>query len=207
MRTLTAGARRAAAAAVLLVAAGSAAACTPDPGGAPATTSTTSTTASTTTTTTIPTYAVPQTSLQAGSFSAAIPSVNVSYLGCGGSYNPPAVTLTGPSVNIPAQTVQGAGVVTLPNVTATLAAASVNLSSFRLSCGFLSYSTGVTLEYGAVTATPSATVNLDNGAVAIGSTTLRINGKLKFPGLGGLSVNLPGFDVTVPGFGATVPLN
>ena len=168
---------------------------------------TTTTTTSTTTTTTIPTYTVPRTTLQAGSFSASIPSVNVSYLGCGGSYNPPGVTLTGPSVNIPAQTIQGAGVVTLPNVSATLAAASVNLSSFRLSCGFLSYSTGVTLEYSAVTASPSATVNLDNGAVSIGSTTLRINGRLKFPGLGGLSVNLPGFNVTVPGFGATVPLN
>lgn len=205
MRSITKGARRAAAAAALLVAVGSAAACAPDPGTAPATTTTT--TVATTTTTTVPTYSVPQTSLQAGSFSASIPSVNVSYLGCGGSYNPPGVTLTGPSVNIPAQTIQGAGVVTLPNVSATLAAASVNLSSFRLSCGFLSYSTGVTLEYSAVTASPSATVNLDTGAVSIGSTTLRINGRLKFPGLGGLSVNLPGFDVTVPGFGATVPLN
>ena len=204
MRSMTKGARRAAAAAVLLVAVGSAAACTPDPGMAPATTTTTTTS---TTTTTIPTYTVPRTTLQAGSFSASIPSVNVSYLGCGGTYNPPAVTFNGPSVNIPAQTIQGAGVVTLPNVSATLAAASVNLSSFRLSCGFLSYSTGVTLEYSAVTASPSATVNLDNGAVSIGSTTLRINGKLKFPGLGGLSVNLPGFNVTVPGFGATVPLN
>lgn len=204
MRSMTKGARRAAAAAVLLVAVGSAAACTPDPGMAPATTTTTTTS---TTTTTIPTYTVPRTTLQAGSFSASIPSVNVSYLGCGGSYNPPGVTLTGPSVNIPAQTIQGAGVVTLPNVSATLAAASVNLSSFRLSCGFLSYSTGVTLEYSAVTASPSATVNLDTGAVSIGSTTLRINGRLKFPGLGGLSVNLPGFDVTVPGFGGTVPLN
>jgi len=204
---MTKGARRAAAAAVLLVAVGSAAACTPDPGMAPATTTTTTSTTTSTTTTTIPTYTVPRTTLQAGSFSASIPSVNVSYLGCGGSYNPPGVTLTGPSVNIPAQTIQGAGVVTLPNVSATLAAASVNLSSFRLSCGFLSYSTGVTLEYSAVTASPSATVNLDNGAVSIGSTTLRINGRLKFPGLGGLSVNLPGFNVTVPGFGATVPLN
>ena len=43
--------------------------------------------------------------------------------------------------------------------------------------------------------------------MSVGSTTLRINGKLKFPGLGGLSINLPGFDVTVPGFGATIPLN
>ena len=206
MRSMTKGARRAAAAAVLLLAVGTSAACTADPGTAPAATTTTTTT-STTTTTTIPTFSIPHTTLQAGSFSAAIPSVNVSYLGCGGSYNPPAITLTGPSVDIPAQTIQGAGVVTLPNVSATLAAASVNLSSFRLSCGFLSYSTGVTLEYSAVTATPSATVNLDNGAVSIGSTTLRINGRLKFPGLGGLSVNLPGFDVTVPGFGATVPLN
>ena len=204
MRSMTKGARRAAAAAVLLVAVGTSAACTADPGTAPATTTTTT---STTTTTTIPTYSIPQTTLQAGSFSASIPSVNVSYLGCGGSYNPPGVTLTGPSVNIPAQTIRGAGVVTLPNVSATLAAASVNLSSFRLSCGFLSYSTGVTLEYSAVTASPSATVNLDTGAVSIGSTTLRINGRLKFPGLGGLTVNLPGFDVTVPGFGATVPLN
>ena len=204
MRSMTKGARRAAAAAVLLVAVGTSAACTADPGTAPATTTTTT---STTTTTTIPTYSIPQTTLQAGSFSASIPSVNVSYLGCGGSYNPPGVTLTGPSVNIPAQTIRGAGVVTLPNVSATLAAASVNLSSFRLSCGFLSYSTGVTLEYSAVTASPSATVNLDTGAVSIGSTTLRINGRLKFPGLGGLTVNLPGFDVTVPGFGATIPLN
>ena len=153
MRSMTKGARRAAAAAVLLVAVGSAAACTPDPGMAPATTTTTTTS---TTTTTIPTYTVPRTTLQAGSFSASVPSVNVSYLGCGGTYNPPAVTFNGPSVNIPAQTIQGAGVVTLPNVSATLAAASVNLSSFRLSCGFLSYSTGVTLEYSAVTASPSA---------------------------------------------------
>lgn len=204
MRSMTTGARRAAATA-LLVAVSTSAACTADPGTAPATT--TSTTSTTTTTTTIPTYSVPQTTLQAGSFSASIPSVNVSYLGCGGSYNPPGVTLTGPSVNIPAQSIQGAGVVTLPNVSATLAAASVNLSSFRLSCGILSYSTGVTLEYSAVTASPAATVNLDTGAVSIGSTTLRINGRLKFPGLGGLSVNLPGFNVTVPGFGATVPLN
>lgn len=204
MRSMTFSGRRAVAALAVVAAAAGLAACTPDPGGVPPASTTSTTTTSTTTT--IPTYQVPQTTLQAGSVSASIPSVSVSYLGCGGTYNPPGITLTGPSVNIPAQTIQGAGVVTLPNVSATLAAASVNLSSFRLSCGFLSYSTGVTLEYNAVTATPSATVNLDNGQVSIGSTTLRINGRLKFPGLGGLTVNLPGFDVTVPGFGATVPI-
>ncbi len=204
MRSTTTGARRAVAAISVVAAAAVLGACTPDPGGAPATTTTSTTTTSTTTT--VPTYQVPQTTLQAGSVSASIPSVSVSYLGCGGTYNPPGITLTGPSVNIPAQTLQGGGVVTLPNVSATLAAASVNLSSFRLSCGFLSYSTGVVLEYDAVTATPSATVNLDNGQVSIGSTTLRVNGRLRFPGLGGLSINLPGFNVTVPGFGATVPI-
>jgi len=204
VRSTTFSGRRAVAALAVVAAAAGLSACTPDPGGVPPASTTSTTTTSTTTT--IPTYQVPQTTLQAGSVSASIPSVSVSYLGCGGTYNPPGITLAGPSVNIPAQTIQGAGVVTLPNVSATLAAASVNLSSFRLSCGFLSYSTGVTLEYNAVTATPSATVNLDNGQVSIGSTTLRINGRLKFPGLGGLTVNLPGFDVTVPGFGATVPI-
>lgn len=175
----------------------------PAPVAPPATTTTTT---STTTTTTIPTYSVPATSLSAPSFSAAIPSVSVSYLGCGGTYNPPAITLSGPSVSIPATTLRGAGVVALPGVSATLAAASVNVSTFRVSCLGLSYSTGVVLEYNAATAAPSATVNLDNGQVSVGSTTLTISGRLRFPGFGGLTVGLPSFNVTVPGFSATVPL-
>lgn len=189
--------------AVVVVGLGLTACTAPTPVGPPAPTTTTT---STTTTTTIPTYQVPATTLSAPSVSAAIPSVSVSYLGCGGTYNPPAITLSGPSVSIPATTLQGAGTVALPGVSATLAAASVNVSSFRLSCFGLSYTTGVVLDYNAVTATPSASINLDTGQVSVGSTTLTISGRLRFPGFGGLSVGLPSFNVTVPGFGATVPL-
>jgi hypothetical protein len=207
LRTTQQGARRATHLAVTAVAAAvmiGLSACAPPPTGGSGSTTTTSTTS---TTTTIPTISIPATTLAAPSFSASLPSVNVSYLGCGGTYNPPGITINGPSVNIPAQslTVTG-GVLPLPNVQATLAAASINVSSFRLSCFGISASTGVVFEYGAATASPVTTVDVVNGSVNVGSTTLTLSGRLRFPGLGNLSVNVPSFSVTVPGFSAPISL-
>jgi hypothetical protein len=179
-------------------------ACVAPPTGGGGSTTTTTTTS---TTTTIPTILVPATTLSAPSFSASLPSVNVSYLGCGGTYNPPGITINGPSINIPAQslTVTG-GVLPLPNVQATLAAASINVSTFRLSCFGVSASTGVVFEYGAATASPVTTIDVVNGTVNVGATTLTLSGRLRFQGLGGLSVNVPSFNVTVPGFSAPISL-
>jgi len=134
--------------------------------------------------------------------------VNVSYLGCGGTYRPPSITIAGPSVSIPATTLTVTGsTLALPNVTATLAAASINVSTFRLSCFGLSYSTGVVLDYNASTASPSATVNVDTGTINVGSSTVTLAGRLRFPGLGGLTVNIPSVKLTVPGFSVPIPLN
>lgn len=207
MRHSQHGARRATGLAVAVMAATvvfGMSACAPPPTGGSGSTTTTSTT---TTTTTIPTISVPATSLSAPSFSASLPSVNVSYLGCGGTYNPPGITISGPSVTIPAQTLTvTGGVLPLPNVQATLAAASINVSSFRLSCFGFSASTGVVFDYGAATASPVTTIDVVNGTVNVGATTLTLSGKLRFPGLGNLSVNVPSFNVTVPGFSAPISL-
>ena len=176
-------------------------ACTPPAWGpAPSTTSTASTT------TTIPRITIPAFSVTAPSFSASLSSVRVTYLGCGGTYSPPGFTIAGPSVSFPATTLVVTGsTLALPNVTATLAAASVNLSSFRVSCFGLSYSTGVVFEYNATTASPTATVNVANGTIDVGSTGITLTGKLRFPGFGGLSVNVPSVNLTVPGFSTAIP--
>lgn len=206
MRNTRQGARRASVLVATMVAVtmfGVSACVAPPTGGGGSTTTTTTTS----TTTTIPTILVPATTLSAPSFSASLPSVNVSYLGCGGTYNPPGITINGPSINIPAQslTVTG-GVLPLPNVQATLAAASINVSTFRLSCFGVSASTGVVFEYGAATASPVTTIDVVNGTVNVGATTLTLSGRLRFQGLGGLSVNVPSFNVTVPGFSAPISL-
>ncbi len=190
--------RRRSAVAVAGILALFAGACVPPTVPPPATTTST-------TSTTIPDITIPGFTYQLPSFSLDLPSVDVGFSGCSASYNPPSFGVTGPTLVIPETTVPAnGGVLPLPGVQLNSGAASISLGSVTISCLFVSFTSGVVVNLGGGAASPSATLDLNQGKIIVGSSTLSLSASLVFQGFGGLTIPLANQTVVIPG--AEIPL-
>ncbi len=185
-----------------------ASACAPPTTGTPTTTTTTTTTTSTTTT--IPLLQIPEFSYQLPSFSLGLPPVGINF-GCSATYNPPSFSVAGPTLLIPATTVQVVGSsVPLPGIQLDGFTTTVSLGSFTISCPVpflppLTYTSGVAAVVTVGSQTVGGTINLLDETITVPAVTIQVSGSLVFQGFGGLSIGFPTQSITLPGVTLPIP--
>mgnify|MGYP000993129995 CR=1 FL=1 len=148
---------------------------------------------------------VPGFSTQAPTLSFSAPGVDVSFLGCGGRFNPPAGSLSGPAVTVPDfQYTVGSSNVTIPGIKIAATSANVSLGSFTLSCSLpwplppITASTGVSGTISTQATDVTGTVDLTARTITLSGITLTASGRVNFANFGGLDLPLAGFQIPLP---------